>query len=215
MCTGVLEEDKERKIIGGAVYLAGWTVTDNQLSYCPEGTSIGQEGTFGIYPKGISAESLTGFNGTLTGTDKWVLTAGNDFGITANGTMFSQKGEIAGWEINEDSISKGNIVLISSDAESLDSLTTSGTSPLRFGGNRTQRTLNCYSQSSVEHASGGVYLYSEAIPNMGDNIIINNDLSADGYINGLGHVATLNESSLEWSIASKTASYDEELGICL
>lgn len=118
---------------GGAVYLAGWTVTGNQLSYCPEGTSIGQDGTFGIYPKGISAESLTGFGGALNEEDKWVLTAGNDFGITANGMMFSRKGKIAGWEIDNSGIQKGGVILTSGNDLYLPSYTGLSDSPIRLG----------------------------------------------------------------------------------
>ena len=107
---------KSNGTLTGGVYLAGWTVTDNQLSYCDSGTSLGQNGTFGIYPKGISS-GLSDFSGSLASGDAWVITAGNDFGVTKKGALYANYGTIGGWTINSTGIyyacgtgSTGNIV---------------------------------------------------------------------------------------------------------
>jgi hypothetical protein len=78
---------------GGAVYLAGWTVTSKQLT---TGT-IGDADSFGIYPTGIVSEVLHdnfSFKNKLPTDGKWVMTAGQNFGLTENGVLYANAGKI-------------------------------------------------------------------------------------------------------------------------
>ena len=95
-------KDKNGDVTGGAVYLAGWTVTDKQLSYTPSGKQIGRTGTFGIYPQGISMSSLhTDFKGKFDNNDKWVMTAGSTFGVTSDGEVYAMAGKIGNMTIEQ------------------------------------------------------------------------------------------------------------------
>jgi hypothetical protein len=115
MFIGTLQEDRQNyskifsveptyqdnELQGGLVYLAGWIVTENQLSYTPNNSAnLGQSGTFGIYPAGLNRFS-TGIDDSIDntfniGTDKWVLTAGNTFGVTIGGKLYAKNAYIDG-----------------------------------------------------------------------------------------------------------------------
>lgn len=126
---------KNNGTLTGGVYLAGWTVTDKQLSYCDEGQSLGQVGTFGIYPKGISS-GLSGFSGSLTSGDAWVITAGKDFGVTKNGALYASSGKIGGWTLGSDFLRAGSskqVGIISGTSGG----TKNGSSVRFFAGNAT------------------------------------------------------------------------------
>ena len=91
-------------VAGGAVYLAGWTATEDQLTNTPENTTIGQANTFGIYPKGISNDSLHDsfkWYGQMDAGDSWIMSAGQNFGLTKNGVLYANKGRIGNMAIGD------------------------------------------------------------------------------------------------------------------
>jgi hypothetical protein len=95
---GFLHTDKLHAT-GGKI--AGWTISADQLSHCDTDKSLGQAGTFGVYPQGLEIDLSNDFNGTskLESGDAWVLTAGKDFGLTKNGMLFANSGYLGGMEI--------------------------------------------------------------------------------------------------------------------
>jgi hypothetical protein len=120
-----------------AVYIAGWEVTNDRLVYIPSGKSLGDAGTFGIYPSGNSetlSEDQFGFNGKLVQDDAWVITAGTGFGVTKFGKLFARDGEIGGWSINSTGIWSGKTQIISGSDSSYryNSLISDGKSYTRF-----------------------------------------------------------------------------------
>lgn len=95
-------KDSSGNPTNGAITLAGWTVTSNQLSYHDDGKELGQEGTFGIYPKGLTSGLHRDFAGTLVSSeDAWVMTAGNTFGLTKNGEVYATAGKIGNMTIGD------------------------------------------------------------------------------------------------------------------
>ena len=95
-------KDSNGDVTGGAVSIAGWTVTNNQLSYTPDGKKIGETGSFGVYPQGISKDSLSAdFKGKFDDNDKWVMTAGSTFGVTADGEVYATAGKIGNMTIEQ------------------------------------------------------------------------------------------------------------------
>ena len=90
--------------------IAGWTIDSNKLT---SGT-IGENGSFGVFPKGILSGLNASADESLASGDAWVMTAGSKFGVTRNGALYAtnanisgtitaESGKIAGWEINNSS----------------------------------------------------------------------------------------------------------------
>ena len=135
-----IEGGKIKEGYANAVYLAGWNVDTNSLWYdgtssnSPSFNNIGNQNTFGIYPKGITSGLNSAFKHSIT-DDAWVMTAGDSFGITKKGNMFASAGKVGGWEITDDGIIKQNgtdCFGLNSSSISYNSYVSNGMSPIRF-----------------------------------------------------------------------------------
>lgn len=72
--------------------IAGWTIDSNKLT---SGT-IGEDGSFGVFPKGIVGGLNSTADGLLASGDAWVMTAGSKFGVTKNGALYATNADISG-----------------------------------------------------------------------------------------------------------------------
>ena len=82
----------------GTNSIGGWNLTKDSF-YHTDGTS-----TIGLYSAGKSA--------TVQGTTKtFHILAGNKFGVTVDGEIYSSGGKIGGWTINDSTLTGGNITI--------------------------------------------------------------------------------------------------------
>jgi hypothetical protein len=79
--------------------LAGWDVYKDRLVYLGSNKILGQDGTFGIFPSGLSSIPSTDFKGVLASGDAWVMTAGNNFGISRGGVVYIKNGKIGNTDV--------------------------------------------------------------------------------------------------------------------
>lgn len=89
---GIRIRDAENKLVfqadGSGTQIAGWTINNNSVYKTVGGNTIGL----------FSNPTNTTINGH---TDKYYILAGNQFGVTANGEIYSKAGQIGGWEITD------------------------------------------------------------------------------------------------------------------
>ena len=124
-------------------------------SWHPHDTKeIDQNATFALTWEGLKVTGDDGvvarigkqnddiFNVTKTTNDESTTTfkIKKDGSVETTGKIITQAGEIAGWNINRDSIFKGDALIYSGDEEEYkyDSLFTSGKSPIRFGAGKQE-----------------------------------------------------------------------------
>ena len=103
----------------GAVDLAGWTANANGLT---TGT-IGQSGGIGLYTADQSSYVTVGGKTWKN----WRFLISNTFGVDSVGNMVCTTGYIAGWDIDESNIHKGNVYLYSADQSEADATTIQST----------------------------------------------------------------------------------------
>lgn len=94
-------KDDSGKPTNGAISLAGWSVTSKQLT---TGT-IGKENSFGIYPQGVDKDTFSSsefvWKNKLADADAWIMTAGENFGLTKNGVLYAKTGVIGDMQIGD------------------------------------------------------------------------------------------------------------------
>lgn len=99
--------------------IAGWTIDSNKLT----SGIIGEDGSFGVFPKGILSGLNTSADELLASGDAWVMTAGSKFGVTRNGALYAtnanisgtitaESGKIGGWSIENGGASSKNNILV-------------------------------------------------------------------------------------------------------
>lgn len=92
---GIRIRDAENKLVfqadGSGTKIAGWTINDNSIYKTVD------ENTIGLF----SNPTNTTINGHK---DKYYILAGNQFGVTANGEIYSKAGQIGGWTISENEL---------------------------------------------------------------------------------------------------------------
>jgi hypothetical protein len=76
------------KALGDTVQIAGWDVTENSLS---KGTIANAESMV-LSPGGLYGGSIAG----SPNNQEWVIGAGENFGVTSNGTMYAENASVRG-----------------------------------------------------------------------------------------------------------------------
>lgn len=92
--------DEDGNLNGGSVYLAGWTVTKDELST----GSFGQDGGFHIYPNGYTTQDASIEQQYFHQSDNltWALGIGKNFGVTTSGHLYASGAHIDGKIVAED-----------------------------------------------------------------------------------------------------------------
>ena len=93
--------DKDGNAYFNSGNIGGWVIDNKSLHY---GT-IGQENSVYLQPAGTTSDTTIAGK-SLSGL---VITAGSNFGVTKDGSMYSSKGEIGGWTIDSKSLHYGTV----------------------------------------------------------------------------------------------------------
>lgn len=79
--------------------IGGWTISPKNLHY---GSSVGSEGSVYLIPEGSMSYHTVGGSPEMSG---WVITAGDSFGVTNNGSLYANDANITGtFTINDGGI---------------------------------------------------------------------------------------------------------------
>ena len=195
-----------------------------------DGTIYAKAGMIGgvaIDDIGVKAETIQSSDYEINKTGFKITSVQNEnmidsfnFKVTQNGEVTANKGNIAGWEIDEYNISKGSISLVSSDSENLSSLIPgSGISNIRIKAGRKIKTVSvvettsqskqefiyspedCFSikdiTASYDVSSGGGSLVTEGIGSKIVKVVWNGSIGTRVMITYIYETTELNFAVLE------------------